>query len=167
LQARKNLPRLVEAFGQLKREGIDGSLVLVGKPDWRSVELFNTVRNLNLESEVRFLGYVPGEDLPYLYNAASVFVFPSIFEGFGLPVLESMACGTPTITSCGSSLEEIAGDAALLVDPFSVASIRDAMRRLFCDPDLRHRLRESGLARAAQFSYKEAARQTILAYESI
>ena len=113
-----------------------------------------------------FLGYVPKEDLPYLFNAAKLFVYPSIFEGFGL-VVESMACGTPTITSQGSSLEEVAGDAALLVNPLSVTSIRDAMARALQDPVLLQSLGERGLSRSKQFKYLTAAEKTLAIYESV
>jgi glycosyltransferase involved in cell wall biosynthesis len=167
LQARKNLVRLVEAYSRLHRKGIEENLVLVGKQDWRADEILDCVRKNGLESRVSFLGYVPGEDLPYLYNAAKLFVYPSIFEGFGLPVVESMACGTPTITSQGSSLEEIAGDGALLVDPLSASSIGDAMERALEDPTLLRSLSERGLARSKQFSYRTAASKTLAIYERV
>jgi glycosyltransferase involved in cell wall biosynthesis len=167
LQARKNLVRLVEAYSRLHRKGIAEDLVLVGKQDWQAGEILECVRRHGLESRVLFLGYVPGEDLPYLYNAAKLFIYPSIFEGFGLPVVESMACGTPTITSHGSSLEEIAGDGALLVDPLSATSIGDAMERALGDPTLLQSLSDRGLARSKQFSYRTAAAKTLAIYESV
>lgn len=167
LQARKNLVRLVEAYALLHRKGVEEDLVLVGKQDWQADVIHKCVVKHGLESRVAFLGYVPGEDLPYLYNAARVFVYPSIFEGFGLPVVESMACGTPTITSCGSSLEEIAGDAAMLVDPLSVDSIADAMEKVLQDATLRQSLSQRGLARSGQFSYRTAAKETLAIYESV
>ena len=167
LQARKNLPRLVQAYAQLKKRGIQEKLVLVGKRDWKSDDLLEAVREQNLTSDVVFVGYVPGEDLPHFYNAASVFVFPSIFEGFGLPIVESMACGTPTITSQGSSLEEVAGDAAVLVDPLSVVSIANAIEKVLGSAGLRQDLREKGLRRASDFSYQLAAAQTVRVYENL
>jgi glycosyltransferase involved in cell wall biosynthesis len=167
LQARKNLVRLVEAYSQLHRTGIEEDMVLVGKQDWQSDVIVESVRKYGLESKVRFLGYVPGKDLPYLYNAARLFVYPSIFEGFGLPVVESMACGTPTITSYGSSLEEIVGDAALLVDPLSAPSIAEAMEKVLQDPALRQSLSERGLAQSEKFSYRTAAEKTLAVYESV
>jgi glycosyltransferase involved in cell wall biosynthesis len=167
LQARKNLVRLVEAYSQLRRKGITEDLVLVGKQDWQANAILECVRKHALESRVTFLGYVPGKDLPYLHNAAKLFIYPSIFEGFGLPVIESMACGTPTITSHGSSLEEIVGDAALLVDPLSVTSIADAMEKVLQDSTLRQNLSERGIARSGEFSYRTAAEKTLSIYESI
>ena len=110
---RKAQPNLVEAFARLNLQAI--KLVIVGKKDWQAEKLFAKIGELGLEASVIFPGYVADDDLPLFYNAAEVFVFPSIFEGFGLPVVESMASGVPTITSHGSSLEEVAGDGALLV----------------------------------------------------
>ena len=167
LQARKNLVRLVEAYSQLRQKGIEEKLVLVGKQDWQADVIMEFVRKHELESQVAFLGYVPREDLPYLYNAAKLFIYPSIFEGFGLPVVESMACATATITSQGSSLEEIVGDSALLVDPLSVSSIADAMEKVLQDGALRQSLRERGLARSREFSYRAAAEKTLAIYESV
>ena len=167
LQARKNLVRLVDAYAQLHQKGIEEKLVLVGKQDWQADVIMECVRKHGLESRVTFLGYVPGEDLPYLYNAAKIFIYPSIFEGFGLPVVESMACATATITSYGSSLEEIVGDSALLVDPLSVSSISDAMEKVLRDGDLRQSLRERGLARSREFSYRAATEKTLAIYESV
>lgn len=167
LQARKNLVRLIKAYAQVQDKGAAYKLVIVGKPDWQAEEVFECVRQLNLRASVVFLGYVPGEDLPMLYNAAEVFAFPSIFEGYGLPVMESMACGTPTITSYGSSLEEVAGGAALLVDPLSVSSIAGALQCVLEDEALRAQLKAKGLARSAQYSYRAVAEQTVKAYESM
>ncbi len=167
LQARKNLVRLVEAFGQLKKRGVSEKLLLVGKPDWQATQIVQAVERLGLKSEVKFLGYVPQNDLATFFNGASLFVYPSIFEGFGLPVVESMACGTPTITSFGSSLEEIAGDAAILVDPLSISSIVDAMAKVLASTSVREQLARKGLARSAQFSYRTAAEQTLRVYENV
>ena len=167
LQARKNLVRLVQAFSQLKKKGFTEKLVLAGKPDWQSDQVVQAVEKLGLQPEVRFLGYVPHEDLPILFNGAGLFVYPSIFEGFGLPVIESMACGIPTITSQGSSLEEVAGDAAILVDPLSVSSMTEAMERVLQSGALQEQLREKGLLRSAQFSYRTAAAQTLRVYERV
>jgi glycosyltransferase involved in cell wall biosynthesis len=167
LQARKNLVRLVESYSRLQQKGIQEDLVLVGKQDWQADVILECVRKHGLEAKVRFLGYVPGKDLPYLHNAARLFVYPSIFEGFGLPVVESMACGTPTITSYGSSLEEVVGDGALLIDPLSVTSMAEAMEKVLLDPVLRQSLSERGLARSGKFSYRTAAEKTLAVYESV
>lgn len=152
LQARKNLTRLVEAFARVHTNHAHLKLVLVGKPDLHHEQLLAKVEQLGLKEAVIFPGYIASHDLPVFYNAAEIFVFPSIFEGFGLPVMESMASGVPTITSRGSCLEEISGDGALLVDPLSVDSIADAITRLIESPELRSDLIESGLRRSACFS---------------
>jgi glycosyltransferase involved in cell wall biosynthesis len=167
IQARKNLPRLVEAYARVRRQGASAKLVLVGKMDWQSERLLEKVKELRLESAVIFPGYVAYDDLPLLYNAAELFVFPSIFEGFGLPVMESMASGVPTITSFGSSLEEVAGDGALLVDPNDTASIADAMSRILGDAGLRRELAARGLQRSARFQSGNLAQKTLDVYRSL
>jgi glycosyltransferase involved in cell wall biosynthesis len=144
------------------------SLVIVGARNfWKSSPVVKEVKELGLKSYVRFTGYVPDEDLPAIYSGADLFVFPSIYEGFGLPVLEAMACGIPVVTSNTSSLPEVAGDAALLVDPYSVDEIAAAMRRVLCDPDVAAELCAKGLQRAKQFSWERTARETIAVYEKV
>src|SRR6476660_3660498 len=167
IQARKNLPRLVEAYARVRKQGVSAKLVLVGKMEWQSERLLEKVKELHLENAVIFPGYVAYDDLPLLYNAAELFVFPSIFEGFGLPVMESMASGVPTITSFGSSLEEVAGDGALLVDPSDTASIANAMSRLLGDADLRRELAARGLQRSARFKSGNLAQKTLDVYRSL
>jgi glycosyltransferase involved in cell wall biosynthesis len=167
IQSRKNLPRLVEAYHQVRQQGITSKLVIVGKKDWQSEQLLEKIKQLGLENSVIFPGYVPFDDLPIFYNAAELFVFPSIFEGFGLPVIESMASGVPTITSYGSSLEEVAGDGALLVDPLDTRSIADALGKILTDPQLRERLAAQGLQRSAQFDRDILARKALEVYRAI
>ena len=167
LQERKNLRRLISAFARLRKQGLDEKLVLVGKKDWMFGDVQAHVQALGLATSVIFTGYVPSEDLPVFYNAAEAFVYPSIFEGFGLPVIEAMACGLPVLTSCGSSLEEIAGDAAVLVDPMSEESITRGLGKLLGDEQLRAGLVQAGLARSASFSYQKTADQTMRVYERV
>ena len=167
IQARKNLPRLVEAYARVRKQGATAKLVMVGKKDWQSERLLEKIKELGLETSVIFPGFVPFNDLPLFYNAAEVFVFPSIFEGFGLPVMESMASGVPTITSFGSSLEEVAGDGALLVDPGDTGSIADALGRLLGDPGLRKDLASRGLKRSAEFKSGDLAQKTLDVYRSL
>jgi len=167
IQARKNLPRLVEAYARLHKQGLNAKLIMVGKRDWQSEQLLEKIKELGLEDCVIFPGFVPFEDLPLFYNAAEVFVFPSFFEGFGLPVVESMASGVPTITSFGSSLEEVAGDGALLIDPSDTDSITDALGKVLGDPALQKDLAARGLERSKQFTAGNLAEKALSVYRSL
>jgi glycosyltransferase involved in cell wall biosynthesis len=167
IQARKNLPRLVEAYARLRKQGLDTKLVMVGKRDWQSGQLVEKIKELGLENSVIFPGFVPFEDLPLFYNAAEVFIFPSFFEGFGLPVVESMASGVPTITSTGSSLEEVAGDGALLIDPGDTDSIANALGKVLGDSALRQHLAIRGLKRSKEFAAGNLAEKALAVYRSL
>ncbi len=167
IEPRKNLTRLVTAFAQVKRQCPDLELVLVGQLGWKYASLFKAIEALNLGRAVRRLGYVPNEDLPALYNLARALAFPSLYEGLGLPVVEAMACGTPVLTSNGSSLAEIAANASYLVDPLDVDDIARGLWCLAADDDWRTRLRSAGLARAAQFSWQRAAAETVRVYDAV
>jgi glycosyltransferase involved in cell wall biosynthesis len=167
IEPRKNLTRLVAAFARAKRLRPDLELILAGQLGWQYASLLTAIEELNLGSAVRRLGYVPDEDLPALYNLARVLAFPSLYEGFGLPVIEAMACGTPVLTSNGSSLAEIAAEAGYLIDPLDVEAIASGLLRLSTDDDLHARLRAAGLARAAQFSWQRAAAETVRVYDAI
>jgi glycosyltransferase involved in cell wall biosynthesis len=162
LQPRKNLSRAIEAFTALKSET---TLVLAGKRGWLYKDLFAQVQRLGLEGRVLFPGYVPDEDKSALMSGALAFVFPSLYEGFGLPILEAQACGCPIITSITSSLPEVAGDAALLVNPHDVPGIATAMLRVATDPVLRERLIEHGLANVRRFSWTDCARSVLNSVE--
>jgi glycosyltransferase involved in cell wall biosynthesis len=168
IEPRKNLMRLLEAYAQLRHWSTRWDLVVVGGRNiWKSSPVGETTEKQNLEPFVHFTGYIPDSDLPGIYNGADLFVFPSLYEGFGLPVLEAMACGTPVITSNTSSLPEVAGDAALLVDPYNVEEIAAAMRHVLEDSALANDLRERGLKHAKKFSWEKTARQTISVYEKV
>ena len=167
LESRKNLPRLLEAYALLRAGSPQWRLVIVGARKWKFSPIFDAVQRLGLEAHVDFTGYVADEHLPALYSGADLFVFPSLYEGFGLPVLEAMACGAPVVTSNTSSLPEVAGDAALLVDPSDVDQIADAMRLVLTQPALAAALRVRGLARAARFTWERTARETIAVYERV
>ena len=162
LEPRKNLVRLVEAFARIR----DGRLrlVLVGGKGWLYDDLFARVEALGLDEDVIFPGYVTSDELPFWYNAATVFSYPSVYEGFGLPVLEAQACGTPVLTSNVSSLPEAAGDGALMVDPYSVDALAAGLDRLVTDQPLRQKLRELGLAHARKFSWPRMAQETVRVY---
>ncbi len=161
----KNLCRLLEAFKHIKYKNY--SLVTVGRKYRDYDEPFELIEKLGLKNRVKHLSFVTKEVLLHLYNAATVFIFPSLYEGFGIPVLEAMACGTPVITSNISSLPEVAGNAAMLVNPYDVGSITDALNRILGDLSLQQRLREKGLKRAKEFSWSKAARETLKVYKEI
>ena len=158
-EPRKNLPRLVRAFVDLPPElRARHRLAVAGQAGWSDSE---TEELAATHDDVTLLGYVPDEDLASLYAGATAFAFPSLAEGFGLPVLEAMAAGTPVLTSDRSSLPEVAGDAALLVDPTDVGAIRAALERLLSDAELRAELAVRGTDRAARFTWRETARHTL------
>ncbi|TAK31805.1 MAG: glycosyltransferase family 1 protein [Chloroflexota bacterium] len=165
----KNVTGIVEAFARLKRNhSMDEKLVLVGENRWgRGDEVFRAISRLGLSSEVVVVGWVPPAELPAIYSQATAFVFPSHHESFGLPVVESMACGVPPIVSNVHALPEIVGQAGLLVDPRKVDEIAQAMSRLIGEPELRDRLRAEGLSRAKFFSWECGARATLGVYEKV
>jgi glycosyltransferase involved in cell wall biosynthesis len=162
IQPRKNLARLLQAYAQLASAGrISCDLVLAGGQGWLAEPLAEQARQFGLANRVHFLGYVSEAELPALYQGAQAFCFPSLFEGFGLPVLEAQAYGVPVMTANNSSLPEIAGDAALLVDPTDVDAIAEAMLRLTQDEALRQRLIAAGQENVKRFSWEKAARETL------
>ena len=164
IEPRKNLPRLMDAFAEARRQGIPHDLVCVGPYGWSSRDLYEHIDRLGLRRAVHFTGYVPVDDLPVIYNLAELFVFPSIYEGFGLPVVEAMACGTPVITATTSSLEEIAAGAAEMVDPHDTEALTEALVRVSSNPDLRLILSDLGLKRAREFSWARTAREMLGIY---
>jgi len=164
LEPRKNVTVLLEAYAQLKGE-VPHSLVLVGAKGWRGEEVLAQIERSGLSDKVLFVGYVEPRELPLWYNAADLFVFPSLYEGFGLPPLEAMACGTPVIASHTSSLPEVVGEAGVLVDPRSPEGMAEAMGRVLGNGELREDMRRKGLERAKGFSWPQAARETALVYQ--
>lgn len=164
IEPKKNLPTLLRAFAALKQDGLPHELVLAGKRGWKCREVFALPAELGIKADVRFLGYVEEEDLAGLYGGAELFAFPSLVEGFGLPPLEAMACGTPVVTSDADALVETTGDAAEHVPALDVHALADAIRRVLCDAALREQLRGAGLARAAAFTWSRAAEMTRSVY---
>jgi glycosyltransferase involved in cell wall biosynthesis len=162
LEPRKNIARLIEAYARLPQER--PPLVLVGGKGWFYDEIFGRVEALELTDEVHFVGFVPAEDLPLWYNAAELFVYPSMYEGFGLPPLEAMACGTAVITSTASSLPEVVGKAGQLADPTDTDALATAMEQVLGNRDLQEQMQAAGLVQAAGFSWEKAARQTVDSY---
>ena len=168
LEPRKNVRRLIEAYAllppNLRREV---QLVIAGGEGWLSSDLGMVVRRLGLSDRVRFLGYVRDEELVTLYSFAELFVYPSLYEGFGLPVVEAMACGAPVISSNRSSIPEVAGKATVLVNPEDVLELACAMEVLLEKPEYRRKLSKLGLERAQEFSWKKTAEQTLAVYQEL
>ncbi len=163
LQPRKNIPVLLEALSILNRP--EAILVLVGGKGWIYDEIFERVDRLGLRDRVRFEGYAIDEDLPRWYNAATALVLPSLYEGFGMPVVEALACGTPVIASNSSSLPEAGGDVALYFDPRDAAALAGQMARVLDDPTVRRRAQTEGPKHAARFSWPRAGEQLAVVYE--
>jgi glycosyltransferase involved in cell wall biosynthesis len=168
LEPRKNLPRVLEALHRLRSRPATAGVHLVhaGPAGWLADDVARTVHALHLSDAVHFLGFVPAADLAALYSLARICVYPSLYEGFGLPVVEAMACGCPVITSNVSSLPEVAGDAAVLVDPASADEITEAIASLWCDEPRRGALRARGLQRAGGFTWERTARETAAVYDA-
>ena len=158
VEPRKNLETLIGAFGDIERSFGNLHLIIVGPKGWLYESVFKKVEELGLTNKVHFTGFVADEELIYLYNGAQVFVYPSFYEGFGIPVLEAMACKIPVIVSNTSSLPELVGDAGMLVDPHSQEGFAEAMRKVLGDKDEAERLSEKGYLRSANFSWEKSAK---------
>ena len=167
MSPRKGLPFLLQAFARAKKRFVHHRLVLTGGWKWGKVKIQDLAARFGVGDQVAILGEVPAEDMPLLYEGADLFVYPSLYEGFGLPVLEAMACGCPVVCSNLTSLPEVAGDAALMVNPRDVPSLADAICLALSDPGLRWQLKEQGSARAARFSWRKTAQQTLRVFESV
>ena len=168
IQPRKNLVRLINAYSSLTRVRTNNQrpqLVLAGKRGWLEAATIRAAEQSEARDDILFIGYVPDSDLPALYSGAMCFAYPSYFEGFGLPVLEAMQCGTPVIAGNRTSLPEVAGDAGVLFDPFDETAIARALTQVIENPNYRAELRVKGLERAAAFSWRTTARLTLQAYE--
>lgn len=150
------------AHQKLRNKGINNILVVVGFRGWRSQEILESV-----EDGILFVENVSAEQMPYFYNCADLFVYPSLYEGFGLPVLEAMACGTPVAASRATSIPEVVGDAGLLFDPLNVDEITNTMWKILTDAELRQDLRNKGLERVKLFSWEKTARETLALYEDV
>ena len=167
IEPRKNLGRLLEAFAKLRCEGCPYQLVHVGPKGWHQENLTIKIDQLGLQGSVRFLGLLPLEDLVAIYNAASLFVYPSLYEGFGLPILEAMACGCPVVTSNTSSMPEVAGDAAVLVDPYQVDAIATGIAEVLENTSFATELRQRGRLQAQRFSWQQTALETLKVYHEV
>lgn len=166
IEPRKNLLGVARAVAKLRKDGLEASLVVVGRLGWGYESTLEGIEGLRLGDRLRFIGHVADDDLPAVYALSRGLVYAPMYEGFGLPVLEAMACGTPVITSSTTSTAEVAGDAALLVDPRDIGAIADAARELLQNIGLGERLRKAGLTRAKAFSWKTAALETAAVYRT-
>lgn len=167
IEPKKNLERLIDAFVLLQEEsslGKERQLVIAGGKGWLSDQLYRKVRDQQLEHRVLFTGFIPEKELSLLYRGAELFVFPSLYEGFGLPVVEAMSYGTPVVTSSVSSLPEIVGEAGMLVDPYEPSDICRGIRTVLSDTSLQAQMKEAGLAQARKFSWQRTAEETYNVY---
>jgi glycosyltransferase involved in cell wall biosynthesis len=168
LQPRKNYVRLIEAFHLLRHtQGVSHNLVIAGGAGWLYEPIYETIATLGLQDEVRMLGYVDERDLPALYTGADVFAFPSLYEGFGFPVLEAMACGTPVVAANTSSLPEAAGEAAILVSPTDTEALTEALGRAIADTETRERLTRLGYEQCQRFSWEASAQELLASYQGL
>lgn len=167
IEPRKNIAALVDALSVLRARGFTHRLLIVGRKGWLYQPTFDHVKQAGMSDVVDFLDFVTDDDLSALLSACDAFVFPSLYEGFGLPPLEALACGAPVICSNTASLPEVVGDAALLVDPRDVNEIANAIERVISNRALRDELRAKGFAQAAKFSWERAARETLAVYAAV
>jgi glycosyltransferase involved in cell wall biosynthesis len=168
-QPRKNIPTLIKAFAEVKKDREDIVFLKVGRPQWRNArrDLLALIEQLHIQNDVIFVDYVPEEDLPGIYNIADLFVFPSIYEGFGLPPLEAMACGCPAITSNAASLPEVVGEAGLMVEPHDVIGLANAMKEVLGSRQRREEMIAKGLKQAGKFNWERTARETEELYHEV
>ena len=168
IEPRKNLLTLIRAYDELLRTTAHRpQLVLCGGRGWLDSEVFNLARELRMEEQIRFTGYIEDADLPALYSSAKVFIYPSIYEGFGLPPLEAMACGAPVISSNASSLPEVVGEAGLMHDPGDYRALTHCIVKLFDDPAMQEYYRRAGMKQASRYSWERAARETQAVYDEV
>jgi len=169
LEPRKNVESIIQAYNELRNKNknlADMKLVLAGAKGWKANNIFKIWEQSKYQEDIIFLGYVKGDDKVYFYNLASLFVYPSFYEGFGFPPLEAMACGTPVVTSSVSSLPEVVGDSAIMVDPYNINDIATAMEQVLTNQDLANLLIKKSLEQARQFSWQKSAREYLEVFKS-
>lgn len=167
VQPRKNYSRIIRALAMLREQGHDLQFVIAGGKGWLQDEMYATVEKTNMSDYVKLIGYADDADLPVLYSQAACVAFPTLYEGFGFPILEGMACGTPVITSSVSSLPEVAADAAIVIDPYEVEAIANGIHRILTDPSLRAGLIDAGYKRVAEFSWQKSAESLWRVYQQV
>jgi glycosyltransferase involved in cell wall biosynthesis len=168
IEPRKNMPRLIEAFANyVNKTDTDLFLVMVGKQDWGYDKVVEIIKKRQIAERIKFTGYIDEDDMPGIYNLAKFFSYPSLYEGFGLPVLEAMACARPVICSNSSSLPEVAQDAAILVDPLDVKEMEMAIEKFDTDDRAREDFSARATLQAAKFSWKKTAIKTIDVYKEV
>jgi glycosyltransferase involved in cell wall biosynthesis len=167
VEPRKNLSGLIRAYRSALEGGIAHRLVVVGRFGWSYQQVLDEIEALGLQERVQFTGYIPQADLPIVYNLASLFVYPTLYEGFGLPALEAMACGTPVVTSNVASLPEIIGEAGVLIPPGDQQALSQALQDVLSDPGLQTHLAIKGPQQASQFTWERTARQTLQVYRQV
>jgi len=169
IEPRKNLVRLLSVFERFKNKFNDYQLVIVGQTGWMTEKFFEKLKNLpeNVKKDIILTGYIPVEDMIFLYNGCALFIYPSLYEGFGLPVLEAMSCGVPVVTSNISSLPEVGSDACIYVDPYNEEEIIYTVEKVLTDESLRKKMKEKGLERAKLFRWEKTAKKTIDVYKDL
>ncbi len=168
LEPRKNVSTLIKAFDKFKKDTEKAhQLVLIGKKGWKSKEIFRVINNSPYNNEIVSVGYAPKNELPVFYSEAEIFVYPSIYEGFGLPVLESMACGTPVITSEVSGMPEVGGSAVQYVNPNNVSDLAQLITKLCSESEIRKKYGQMGISQAAKFSWEKTAKEYITLFETM
>jgi len=167
LEPRKNLLTLIKAYHKLKKNKIKHKLIVIGAKGWKYHNIFNAVKQYNLENDVIFLGFIPNNELPVIYNLSDIFVYPSIYEGFGLPPLEAMACGIPVVTSNTSALPEVVGNAGIMVNPYNPDEFTNAFYEVINNEGLKKEMIEKGLERVKTFSWEKNARETKEIYDDV
>ena len=167
LEPRKNIVAIIKSFEKIKSRGWEGNLLLIGKKGWLFKEIIEVYNQSKYKDNIYFLDYVEKDVLPHFYNSAKLFIYPSLYEGFGLPVLEAMACGCPVITSKVSSLPEVVGDTAILVDPYNEDEITNAIERILSDENLRRKMSKKGAERAELFSWDKCVQEILQVLKNI
>jgi glycosyltransferase involved in cell wall biosynthesis len=167
VEPRKNLPSLIRAYQSLASRGVNQALVVVGRFGWMVSEVLDLVNELGFKDRVHFTGYIPDQDLPMVYNLADLFVYPSVYEGFGLPPIEALACGTPVVTTAVSTMPEHVGEAGVLVPPDDEETLAQAMYKVLVTPSLRQELAKKGPQQAAQFTWEQTSRKTMQVYRNL